>query len=216
MRIYITESWYQYIWIIFWTILFYVRLMNMIISCFWQWKKNRDLTKIFNISLSFIGFFSLETCLFQSFTEPRSLFVYPGTLQQPKCARGPSYQSIISYLRASWGAKSAEARQAKKEKWTWHTPYKASSVRSCLNSGIIRILQLWRDFLFSSFTVIEGWCSLPSVFHFTIRYIWLQWCLHYAYVTELFQWTCIYDPLIPRQAVYAVILPHSFKPRCCT
>lgn len=62
-----------------------------------------------------MGLFSLDTCLSYNLTEPCPVFMYPGTMQQPKRARGLSDQSIISYLRASWGAKSIEPHQAKEK-----------------------------------------------------------------------------------------------------
>lgn len=162
-------------------------LVNHPLSCendehphfmFLRVERKRDLRKIFNISSRFYWPFLIWNILVSEL-HWATFFIClcRNTTATQMCQRPltSKYYFIPSCFIWSQVCRSSSGQ---KEKRTWHTPYKASSVRSCLNSGIIRIVQLWRDFLFSSFTVIEGWRSLLSVFHFTIRYIWLQWCLH--------------------------------------
>ncbi len=108
-------------------------------------KRKRNHTWIYTVyylNLVLMSLFSLETCLFYTLTDPCSVFMYPGALQQTQMCQRPlrsKYYFIPSCLMRSQVCRASSGQE---EKRTRHTPYKASSVRSCLDCGIIRIAGL--------------------------------------------------------------------------
>ena len=115
--------------------------------------------------------FSLVTCLFHN------LCVRVARRAAALCQSLPrsKYYFIPSCLARSqvcWASSDQD------EERTWHTPYKASPVRSWLNSGIIRIAGLWRDSPFPFYCNWKSWILWWSVFHFTSRHTSLRWCSH--------------------------------------
>lgn len=114
---------------------------NMSLLCFWEWKEENKLLHFhtaYILNTVLMSIFSSVTCLFHN------LCVHVAQRAATLCQSllRSKYYFIPSCLTRSQVCRGSSDQD---EERTWHTPYKASPVRSWLNSGIIRIAGLWRD-----------------------------------------------------------------------
>lgn len=123
------------------SVYFWLVYDNMSLLSFWEWKETHKLLHLhtaYILNTVLLSIFSSVKCLFHN------LCIHVAWRAATLCQSllRSKYYFIPSCLMRS---QVCRASSDKDEERTWHTPYKASPVRSWLNSGIIRIAGLWRD-----------------------------------------------------------------------